>query len=160
MEKFTFFYRTESPFSQWHPADFEMGGVHYNCAEQYMMYRKAVLFGDQEAAKKILSAYTPREQKEHGRHVHGFDKALWEDHCKQYVYEANHAKFTQNLHLLEILLATKGTTLVEASPTDRIWGVGLEEKDPRIKNRATWRGSNWLGEILTKLREDLLATGV
>lgn len=157
MEKFTFFYRTESPFSQWHPADFEIGGVHYNCAEQYMMYRKAILFGDMEAAGKIQSALTPREQKEHGRHVRSFDKTLWEAHCKQFVYEANHAKFTQNPHLLKMLLATKGTTLVEASPTDRIWGVGLEEHDPRIKSRATWRGSNWLGEILTKLREDLLA---
>ncbi len=160
MEKFTFFYRTESPFSQWHPADFEIGGVQYNCAEQYMMYRKAVLFGDTETAGRILAARTPREQKELGRNVRGFDKTLWEAHCKQYVYEANHAKFTQNPHLLEILLATKRTTLVEASPTDRIWGVGLEENDPRIKNRATWRGNNWLGEVLTKLREDLLEKGV
>jgi ribA/ribD-fused uncharacterized protein len=157
MEKFTFFYRTESPFSQWHPADFEIGGVQYNCAEQYMMYRKAVLFGDQETAGKILTALTPREQKELGRRVRGFDKNQWEAQCRQFVYEANYAKFTQNPLLLETLLATKGTTLVEASPTDRIWGVGLEENDPRIKNRATWRGTNWLGEILTKLREDLLA---
>lgn len=157
MERFTFFYRTESPFSQWHPADFEIGGVHYNCAEQYMMYRKAVLFGDEETVGKILTALTPREQKELGRRVRGFDKNQWEAQCRQFVYEANHAKFTQNPQLLEILLATKGTTLVEASPTDRIWGVGLEESDPRIRNRATWRGTNWLGEMLTKLREDLLA---
>ncbi|MDF2936414.1 MAG: cyclohydrolase [Paenibacillaceae bacterium] len=158
MERFTFFYRTESPFSQWHPADFEIGGVQYNCAEQYMMHRKAVLFGDHLMAERILSAFTPREQKALGRKVQGFDKNLWEAHCKQFVYEANHGKFTQNPLLLETLLATKGTTLVEASPTDRIWGVGLEEDDPRIRNRATWRGTNWLGEILTKLREDLLAS--
>lgn len=125
-----------------------------------MMHRKAVLFGDQEMAQKILSTQTPREQKELGRKVRSFDKSLWEAHCKQFVYEGSYAKFTQNPALLEKLLATKGTTLVEASPTDRIWGVGLEEDDPRIKNRTTWRGTNWLGEILTKLREELLAGGV
>ncbi|MNP56050.1 Swarming motility protein YbiA [compost metagenome] len=123
-----------------------------------MMHRKAVLFGDEEMAEKILSALTPREQKALGRKVRNFDKSQWEAHCKQFVYEANHAKFTQNPHLLETLLATKGTTLVEASPTDRIWGVGLKAENPKILDRATWRGTNWLGEILTKLREDLLAS--
>lgn len=157
MEKFTFFYRTESPFSQWHPAFFEVGGIRFDCAEQYMMYRKATLFQDEEMAAKILAAQTPREQKALGRAVHNFQRDQWEAHCRQFVYDGNDAKFTQNPALLEKLLATKGTTLVEASPTDRIWGVGLEEGDPRILNRTTWRGTNWLGEILTRLREDLLA---
>ncbi|WP_438447033.1 NADAR family protein [Gorillibacterium sp. sgz5001074] len=156
METFTFFYRTESPFSQWHPASFEIEGIRFNCAEQYMMYKKAKLFQDEEIAAKILSAPTPREQKELGRAVRNFRRDEWEMKCKQFVYEGNDAKFTQNQHLLEKLLATRGTTLVEASPTDRIWGVGLLEEDPRIRNRKTWRGTNWLGEILTKLRDDLI----
>ncbi|WP_127589223.1 NADAR family protein [Paenibacillus koleovorans] len=156
MEKFTFFYRTESPFSQWHPAIFEIDGIHFNCAEQYMMYQKAKLFKDEEIAAKVLSAPTPREQKELGREVRNFHRNKWETHCKPFVYEGNYAKFTQNRQLLEKLLATQGTTLVEASPTDRIWGVGLLEDDPRILNRETWRGTNWLGEVLTNLREDLL----
>ncbi|OAS13333.1 NADAR family protein [Paenibacillus oryzisoli] len=155
MEKFTFFYRTESPFSQWHPALFEIDGVYFNCAEQYMMYQKAMLFNDAEIAAQILSAQTPREQKELGRAVRNFHREQWETNCKQFVYEGNYAKFTQNQQLLESLLVTQGTTLVEASPTDRIWGVGLSEDDPRILKRETWRGTNWLGEVLTELREDL-----
>jgi len=157
METFTFFYRTESPFSQWHPSQFEIDGITFNSAEQYMMVQKAILFKDEETAAKILSAQTPREQKALGRSVRNFQHDQWEAHCKQFVYEANYAKFTQNQPLLETLLATKGTTLVEASPTDRIWGVGLLEDDPRILNRRTWRGTNWLGEVLTNLREDLLS---
>lgn len=156
MERFTFFYRTQSPFSQWHPASFIVDGIRFNCTEQYMMYRKALLFQDQEAGRRILQAQQPREQKELGRQVRNFDKKRWEEHCKSFVYDGNKAKFTQNAQLLSKLLETRGTTLVEASPTDRIWGVGLLEDDPRIRNRRTWRGTNWLGEILTQLREDIL----
>lgn len=121
-----------------------------------MMYGKARLFKDEEVAKQILRARTPREQKELGRKVSGFNKAIWDKHCKEIVYQGNQEKFLQNEELLQLLLGTKGTTLVEASPTDRIWGVGLAEEDRRIRSRATWRGTNWLGEILTNLREDLL----
>ncbi len=156
IEKFTFFYRTESPFSQWHPSRFIVNGVEFNCAEQYMMYQKAMLFGDQETAAKILKATTPSEQKKLGRLVRNFDKDQWDNYGKKFVYDGNYAKFTQNPHLLEQLLQTKGTTLVEASPTDRIWGVGLSEDDPRIRNRKTWQGKNALGHILTQLRENLL----
>ncbi|NEW06402.1 NADAR family protein [Paenibacillus sp. SYP-B3998] len=156
MERYTFFYRTPSPFSQWHPTRFIIEGLTFNSAEQYMMYKKAVLFHDLEMSQRILNAKTPREQKEFGRLVKDFEKEKWDRHCKQFVYDANYAKFTQNQGLLEILLETRGTTLVEASPTDRIWGVGLLEDDPKIKNRKSWLGKNWLGEILTQLREDIL----
>ncbi|UPK45063.1 NADAR family protein [Paenibacillus pabuli] len=155
MEKFTFFWRTASPFSQWHPADFTVNGVHYTSAEQYMMHQKALLFGDQIIAEKILKASSASVQKKLGRQVSGFDQTVWEAECKRIVYEGNEAKFTQNEQLLTTLLATCGTTLVEASPDDRIWGVGLAEEDPRIRSRRTWRGTNWLGEILTRLREDI-----
>lgn len=155
MEKFTFFWRTESPFSQWHPADFTVNGVHYTSAEQYMMHQKALLFGDQTIADKILKASSASVQKKLGRQVLGFDRTLWEAECQRIVYEGNWAKFTQNEELLTALRATRGTTLVEASPDDRIWGVGLAEEDRRIRNRRTWRGTNWLGEILTRLREDI-----
>ncbi|EHS55589.1 NADAR family protein [Paenibacillus sp. Aloe-11] len=156
MEKFTFFYRSHSPFSQWYPSDFVVDGLAFNCAEQYMMFKKAQLFWDEEAARKIMLATTPREQKARGRSVRGFDQSLWEANCRQFVYDGNYAKFTQNPNLLKYLLKTKGTTLVEASPTDTIWGVGLAESDARINSRRSWRGTNWLGEILTNLREDIL----
>ncbi|MGG1651864.1 NADAR family protein [Paenibacillus sp. NRS-1780] len=156
MEKFTFFYRSQSPFSQWYPSVFIVDELEFNCAEQYMMFKKAQLFGDEEAASKIMQAPTPREQKARGRSVRGFDQSLWEANCRQFVYDGSYAKFTQNSNLLKHLLKTKGTTLVEASPTDTIWGVGLAETDARIRCRKSWRGTNWLGEILTKLREDVL----
>ncbi|MFK4473068.1 ribA/ribD-fused uncharacterized protein [Paenibacillus sp. RC73] len=155
MEKFTFFYRSQSPFSQWYPSVFTVNELEFNCAEQFMMFKKAQLFGDEEAGSEIMQAPTPREQKARGRSVRGFDQSLWEANCRQFVYDGNYAKFTQNPNLLKHLLKTKGTTLVEASPTDTIWGVGLAENDARIRNRKSWRGTNWLGEILTKLREDV-----
>lgn len=155
MEKFTFFWRTQSPFSQWHPSRFIVGGIEFNCAEQYMMYMKAKLFGDEEMAQKILKAKSPVQQKALGRNVRHFDQEKWESNCRKIVYDGNYAKFTQNEELKQLLVKTKGTTLVEASPTDRIWGVGLAEEDPRIRDRRTWRGKNWLGEIITQVREDL-----
>lgn len=156
MERFTFFYRSASPFSQWHPARFTVAGVTFQSAEQYMMYGKAKLFGDEQTAWRMMRTASPAEQKALGREVAGFDRELWEARCRSIVYDGNYAKFTQNEPLLGALLATRGTTLVEASPTDRIWGVGLAEGDPAILQRATWRGKNWLGEVLTALREAII----
>lgn len=155
-EKFLFFYEDASPFSQWYKAPFELDGHHFTSAEQYMMYGKAQLFGDQEIATRILEAKHPRQQKALGRQVQGFNDTIWNQEAKSIVYQGNHAKFTQNPELLTVLLATAGKTLVEASPTDRIWGIGLSEEDSRSRQRSTWRGTNWLGEVLTELRENLL----
>lgn len=155
-EKFTFFYRTASEFSQWHPCEFEIDGHQFNCAEQWMMYGKATLFGDGEIAQQILKTSHPRDQKKLGRKVKDFDVTTWQANAKEIVYQGNYAKFTQNDKLKEVLLATAGTTLVEASPTDKIWGIGLAENDARAHSRETWQGTNWLGEVLTQLREDLL----
>lgn len=120
-----------------------------------MMHQKALLFGDLKIAEQIMSTNSASVQKKLGRQVKGFDQNVWEAECQRIVYEGNQAKFTQNEELLAALLATRGTTLVEASPDDRIWGVGLAEDNPRIRNRSTWRGTNWLGEILTRLREEI-----
>jgi len=157
MEKFTFFW--SGPFSQWHPSPFQIDGVYYNCAEQWMMIEKARLFGDKETERKIMSAVMPRDQKEYGRQVRGFDKAKWDAAAREIVFRGSYAKYTQNEDLKRELLATEGTTLVEASPEDCIWGIGLRKDDPRAKNRATWRGTNWLGETLTKVREAIKGTG-
>jgi hypothetical protein len=157
MEKFTYFWQSGSPFSQWHKKSFVIDNIEFNCAEQYMMYGKAKLFRDEEIANQILLAKTPKEQKALGRKVRNFKPEIWEEKSHEIVYKGNHAKFTQNEDLLKKLLATKGATLVEASPYDKIWGIGLEENDPRAKNRSTWLGENRLGEILTKLRDDLLS---
>jgi ribA/ribD-fused uncharacterized protein len=156
MEKFTFFYEEKSPFSQWYLSDFTVGGIKFNCAEQYMMYMKAKLFEDEQKAIEILQTNIPREQKWLGQTVRNFNQEKWESEREKIVYDGNYAKFTQNLELKEELLKTAGTTLVEASPINIIWGVGLAEDDDRILDRTKWRGLNLLGKILTQLREDLM----
>lgn len=154
MEKFTFFW--SGPFSQWYPSNFVSEQINYNCAEQYMMYQKAMFFGDHKSAERILETVKPSEQKALGRQVKNFDLDKWNQVAKEIVYNGNHEKFRQNKDLYKSLMDTVGTTLVEASPYDKIWGIGLKENDPRALNRNSWMGSNWLGEILTQLRQDLL----
>lgn len=124
-----------------------------------MMHGKALLFEDADTAAKILAAPHPREHKALGRKVTPFDDKVWKRSREQIVYTGSHAKFTQNPALLEQLLATRGTTLVEASPYDKIWGIGLAAKDSRAQDPTQWRGLNLLGKILTKLRDELIAAG-
>ena len=140
--------------SQWYISDFKIDNVVYNCAEQFMMAYKAKLFNDEESYKKILNTKKPKEQKRLGRMVKNFEINKWNKIAKEIVYKGNYDKFTQNEVLKLKLLNTTGL-LVEASPYDTIWGIGLSESDPDAKNSNKWRGKNWLGEILTKLREDL-----
>jgi ribA/ribD-fused uncharacterized protein len=152
-EKNYFFYG--GVFSQWWPSEFTIDGVTYTHAEQYMMAEKARMFKDDEAFKRIMGTISPRKQKLYGRSVEGFNKAQWDHAATDIVYLGNKAKFTQNPDLLKELMATDGMLLVEASPTDTIWGIGLAEGSPGIEDRYNWRGTNWLGLVLTKLREDL-----
>jgi ribA/ribD-fused uncharacterized protein len=156
-ERFTFFWH--GPFSQWHRCRFTVNGVLYNCAEQYMMAGKARLFTDFNALQKIMAATDPSIHKKVGRAVRGFDEGKWNAVAKEVVYNGNHAKFTQNPTLLKALLDTYGTTLVEASPYDKIWGIGMHATDRNAQRRATWQGKNWLGEVLTQLRNDLCKKG-
>jgi hypothetical protein len=122
-----------------------------------MMHGKALLFGDAAVAQQILAAAHPRQHKALGRKVKSFDDAVWKRERLNIVKAGSRAKFTQNAELLAQLLATKGTVLVEASPYDRIWGIGLAATDPRALDRTTWRGQNLLGQILTELRDELTA---
>lgn len=153
-ERFTFFYH--GPFSQFYPAGFTVEGIMYNCAEQYMMYKKALLFGDISTAGKILKETNPAKMKKLGRKIKNFDKLRWEAVAREIVYIGNRCKFSDNKDLYDKLIATKGTTLVEASPYDKIWGIGLIKTDPRALDRCTWLGTNWLGEILTQLRNNMM----
>ncbi|XP_071828522.1 N-glycosidase Npun_R5314-like [Apostichopus japonicus] len=154
---FTFFYTAKSPFSQFHPADFEVSGVKYNCAEQYMMHQKAVLFGDDEIAPQILSAEKPGQMKALGRKVKNFDEQIWRKNRERIVKEGNLAKFSQNNHLKKEMMSTQGTMLVEASPRDTIWGIGLGASNPKAQDPKQWRGQNLLGGILTDVRETIMA---
>jgi ribA/ribD-fused uncharacterized protein len=149
-ETFTFFWK--SPLSQWQRAPFDIGGVTFTHAEQFMMYAKALLFGDRDAAALVLQAKTPREQQAIGRTVRGFDEADWVLFREGIVYQANYARFSQNPDQRALLFATRGTTLVEASPHDLVWGIGLAADDPRALDRTQWRGLNLLGQTLTRVR--------
>ncbi len=153
-EKFTFFW--SGPFSQWYPSEFMIDGRTFNCAEQFMMWSKARFFNDSITAEKIMLTRKPKEQKALGREVVGFNNEDWDANAREFVYIGNMNKYKQNPKLMEKLLATEGTTLVEASPYDKIWGIGLREGDVRSLKRETWEGTNWLGETLTRLRDDFI----
>lgn len=141
--------------SQWHRCRFSIDGVTYNCCEQFMMAEKARVFGDADVERAILAATNPRQQKALGRTVRHFDVATWNSVCRGIVYLGNLAKFEQNDDLRELLLATEGRTIVEASPKDSIWGIGLAQDDPRAQDPRTWRGKNWLGVALLQVRDEL-----
>ncbi|WP_049579699.1 NADAR family protein [Streptomyces sp. SBT349] len=141
--------------SQWWPAPFEVDGVRYATAEHWMMAGKARLFGDEEARERVISASHPRAAKEVGRAVRGFDEETWREHRFGLVVEGGVHKFGQREDLSAYLLGTGTRVLVEASPRDRIWGIGLSATDERARDPARWRGSNLLGFALMEARERL-----
>ena len=142
-------------FSQWYPCDIIIDSVKYCTAEQYMMAEKARLFGDDASLRKIMRACDPAVQKSCGRQVKNFDKDKWEAIAQDVVFKANLAKFTQHADWQDQLLNTGNKEIVEASPTDCIWGIGMYCSDPGIEDPKNWRGTNWLGEAIMKVREQL-----
>lgn len=120
-----------------------------------MMAEKARLFNDTATLAKIMASPDPREQKAYGRAVQGFDRDKWDAVARDVVYKGCLAKFTQNPDLKATLLATGDTVMVEASPVDSIWGIGLDKSDPRAQDPSQWRGTNWLGEVLMRVRKDI-----
>lgn len=154
-EDFTFFWGKGTPFSNWTKSTFRFAGEDWNCSEQTMMWFKAFLFGDMETADKIRKTSDPREQKALGRTVKGFDQKVWEKKAVEIMVPALCAKFLQNEAFYKALEATIGTTLVEASPFDTVWGIGLSEDDPRAWDKSTWLGKNLLGVCLMEARKEL-----
>lgn len=142
-------------FSQWYPSAFEIDGITYLTAEHWMMAGKARLFKDDETWQKIINAPTPIVAKELGRQVKGFEPAIWEQHCFDIVREGNRHKFTQHNSYKEYLLATGSKVLVEASPVDPVWGIGLPQDNPKAKDPHSWRGQNLLGFVLMEVRDQL-----
>lgn len=125
--------------SLWH-SFFEVKGVIYSCTEQYMMAEKARLFGDEEMLAAIMLAKHPKEMKAFGRAVRSFDQAVWQAKCYDIVKAGNLAKFSQNEPLWDYMKTTKNRILVEASPRDRIWGIGMGKSNPDVENPMKWRG--------------------
>lgn len=147
----------KSCLSQWYPAGFSVNGLTYPTAEHYMMARKAALFGDTAIASRIVSASTPAEVKQLGREVANFDSAIWQVHREEIVFDGNLAKFSQNPTLGDFLLSSGNGVIVEASPVDAIWGVGMDAADDAIALPAGWKGLNLLGFALMKVRAALRA---
>jgi len=163
--KFVFFWGHQKPednvskscLSQWYDAAFEAGGIYYPTAEHYMMAEKARLFGDQDAEQKILKARHPGEAKSLGRNVMDFDQGLWNERRYAIVIAANSLKFSQNADLQTFLLNTGSRVLVEASPIDPIWGIGMTADDPAVEDPRQWKGLNLLGFALMDVRARLAA---
>lgn len=146
---------TKTCFSQWFPCEFEENNITYKTAEHYMMANKAKLFGDKDIFDKILKSETPNEAKSLGRTVKNFDVQIWDDHKYEIVKQANILKFSQNREFKDFLLSTNDKIIVEASPYDTIWGIGMLESDKNINNPLLWNGENLLGFALMEVRDML-----
>ncbi|XP_057314510.1 uncharacterized protein F44E2.8-like [Hydractinia symbiolongicarpus] len=157
-KKVVLFYGSDDIYSQFYPCSFTVDGVRYNCCEQYMMHQKALLFKDQEMASKIMKETNPRIIKSYGRKVKNFDDEVWTENCRDVVYKGNLAKFSQNENLKSKLLLTGTKLIAEASPTDRRWGIGLSKSNSKSHKPKEWRGKNWLGGAIMKVRSELVDT--
>lgn len=146
---------TQACLSQWWSCYFTIDGISYSCAEQYMMAEKARMFHDEAMLEMIMNANHPKEMKAYGRAVQNFVQEQWDSACYSLVKKGNTAKFSQNPSLLDFLTHTSGRILVEASPRDRIWGIGMGKSNPDAENPLKWRGKNLLGFALTEVRDCL-----
>ncbi len=146
----------EHQFGQWTKRDMvDVDGVLYNCCEQYMMAKKALMFGDRVNFDKIMMTVSPKEQKQLGRKVENFEAEKWDNHKFAVVWFANYLKFSQHHDLRERLLKTGTKILAEASPVDLVWGIGHAANTDEAIDPTQWRGRNLLGEVLMSVREAL-----
>jgi ribA/ribD-fused uncharacterized protein len=157
----------DGTYSQWEQSQFyDENGIRYNCCEQYMMAEKARFFNDKPLLKAIMTTLHPRDQKALGRTVGKsdgstpFDEKTWDAQSRIVVFKGNLFKFTQNPDMMAELLQTGDKIIVEASPYDKIWGIGLAEDDPRALDKAQWQGLNLLGEAVMQVRAVLLGNVV
>ncbi len=144
---------TKSCLSQWWPCKFKSNGIEYNCAEQYMMSEKAKLFKDEEIYKLILKETSQKRIKGYGRKIKNFNDEEWNKKKVNIVIQGNLLKFSQNEDLKKFLIGTGDKILVEASPYDKIWGIGLAKDNPDSFNPYKWKGENLLGFSLMKVRD-------
>lgn len=149
---FTLFWQNRSPFSNWYPSTFTWNGITFTRGEQYMMYRKAMMFNDSETAKAILSTNNPKEQKDLGRLVKNYVDSEWSDIRYAIMVEGLFEKFNQNATLKQALLETGDTVIAEASPYDLVWGIGYTDDQPEAHDMTKWRGQNLLGKVLMEVR--------
>ena len=147
---------TKTCLSQWWKSNFTIDIDDYCCMEQYMMAEKARLFKDEEVLEKILKSKHPKQIKEMGRKVRNFDEEVWKKKRYSIILNGNYAKFLQNDGLRQFLMQTPNRVLVEASPYDKIWGIGMAVDDMHIENPLEWKGLNLLGFALMEVRDELI----
>lgn len=150
---------TKACLSQWWPSEFTVNGDLYYTAEHWMMVEKARLFGALDIAEQIMATKKPGAAKAFGRQIENFDQFKWDEHKYDIVVRGSCHKFSQNPKILSFLAGTSPRILIEASPVDKVWGIGLEEKDARSTNPLLWNGENLLGFALMSARDMLLAEG-
>ena len=158
MDKIICFHLVDEPngfLSNWYPSPFTLEGIRFTCVEQYMMYRKAVTFGDTEAAAAILATDNPGKIKALGRSVRNYSDIIWNGIRQITVYKALLEKFRQNPDLKRQLLATAPHTLAECALRDKIWGIGMTMPDEYRFEPDLWQGQNLLGFALMQVREEL-----
>ena len=155
-DKFIFFWGSKDVFSNFYYSPFKHQGVLFKWSEQAVMYRKAKLFGADKIAEQILKAQTPKACKDLGRSREiPFDDKVWYENRERIYKEVLLDKFSSSDTIMAQLTYTMGKTLVEASPYDKIWGIGLSADDPRAENPNEWKGLNLLGKVLMEVREEL-----
>ena len=161
-EEYIFF--SKSIFSQWYGGFNNQQGsfvtyvpgfssVKVNCAEQAMMIHKAALFYDAPIFEEIMKTSSPKEQKDLGRKVRGFNQKVWDENCFNIVTRVNIEKFFQNKTFRDILMDTGDRVLVEAAPWDKVWGIGMGVDDLDILDKSKWKGKNFLGFALTETKK-------
>lgn len=155
----THFYFWNTIYSQWFTREDlfqDEDGFIYPSAEKYMMMEKAKVFGDEEIYESIKSSYFPNDAKYLGKKIKGFSEEIWDKHKLDIVINASYLKFGQNEDLLGKMFEHKNLILVEASPADKIWGIGLHFEDDRVLDESKWQGENLLGIALMEARKKLI----
>lgn len=159
---YVFFFTHKDVFSNWYIAPFTETEPGYSetfcCVEQYMMWRKALLFKDHVIAAAILDHSMKRDDekgqayyKRMGRAVSGFNNDVWEEHRERIVMRGLCLKYTQNPDLYADLYLYQFKTFVEASPYDKVYGIGMGMYEAGVLNPANWKGQNLLGQYHNNL---------
>jgi len=155
-ETHIFFYKTAKHYSNFYKTEFYYDGHLFHNSEQAFMYCKANHFKDYDTMEAILEETDPMSVKYLGRLVQGYDEDDWNRHRQTYMFGVCFAKYSQNETIKNDLISTGNKILVEASPTDRIWGIGLPCSSPDIYDEKKWRGQNLLGKVLMYVRDELI----
>ena len=150
------FYRSDAYLSNFHKSPFTINSIRYDCVEQYFTAEKARCFNDQVTLNKIMKADTPSEMKYHGKNTKGFNQQIWDERSSTVMLHGLRAKFQQNVKLEDKLAKTGDKLLAESSRNDRVWGTGLHINEPNSFNKDKWVGKNQLGNLLMKVRDEVV----